>query len=359
MLNLFHGLDRESWDPFFVVEQDDRVFDRGIFDDARVHVLSHLPDEPTWPVLRRLMGVLRREKPDLIQCFNPRGHRYFYRASRMMRTPPLFCSVRNTNLEPQYLWSEFLNERRRRMMIVNSEGIRRHLVCDGWLDSRRIRLVPNGLDVAAFAPSVQAGEQAAAFRREFAIDPDEKIVLSVGRVAPQKNLFCTLDALARLKDVAPELRFRFVHVGKKAKTGHGVEILNHASKLGIKDRCLFPGAVHDVTPYYQMADVMVLASSWEGLPNVVIENMACAGLSVVSEAADNDDIVRDGRTGFKFATGDPDALCGVLREVLALRPADAEAVRERARKDVVERFSNERMIRTFESIWLESLATGR
>lgn len=359
MLNLFYGLDRKRWDPFFVIEGDRRVFDKKIFDQARVHVLSHMPDEPTWPVVRRLMGVLRREKPELIQCFNPRGNRYFYWASRLMRTPPLFCSIRNTNLEPQYLWSEFLNEPRRRLMIVNSEGIRQHLVRDGWLDAKRIRLVPNGLDVAAFAPSTDGGARRESLRRELGIEPAERVILSVGRVAPQKNLFCTLDALADLRQRAPQLRFRFVCVGKKAKTGHGAEVSKHARKLGIEDLCLFPGAVHGVTDYYRMADVMVLSSAWEGLPNVVIENMACSGLSVVSRAADNDDIVREGETGFKFPAGDSEALCTLLKNALALEPHDANAMRERAREDVVDRFSMRRMIGSFEDIWLESLGAER
>ncbi|MCZ6462765.1 MAG: glycosyltransferase family 4 protein [Proteobacteria bacterium] len=349
MLQLFYGLDRSRFDPFYVVEGDRRVFDHRIYREARVYQLKQTRDEGYWGLVRNLVRVIDREKPDLVQSFNVGANRMLYLACAGRRHPPLYSSIRNVRLPLSARLSEFLFQGMCRAITVNSEGIRRHLIRDCGIRAERIRLVPNGLDVDHFSPPDDLEREE--LRQSLGFEADEFVILSVGRVAPQKNLLCTLEAVDRLCQRTGR-RIRFVCVGRKGRDDYAAEVSRFVEERGLADRCAFPGMLDDVADHYRAADAMVLASGWEGLPNVLIENMACGGISIVSEASDNDEIVTHDENGFVFRTGDAAHLAGQIERVMALGAGDLRLVAERARKTVEQRFSTERMIRSYEDLWL-------
>lgn len=89
-------------------------------------------------------------------------------------------------------------------------------------------------------------------------------------------------------------------------------------RLGLTDITTWHGWQQDkarLLDLYQQADVVVNPSLYEGMPNVVLEAMAC-GLPVVASAVrGNDSLVRSGDTGFLFPLADGDALCAALQEI--------------------------------------------
>jgi glycosyltransferase involved in cell wall biosynthesis len=103
--------------------------------------------------------------------------------------------------------------------------------------------------------------------------PAEPMLLTVGRLATQKDQATLLDALARLKD----RRWRLTLVGDGPLRG---ELERQAGRLGLASRVTFAGFV-DPLPYFAAADIFVLPSRWEGLPAVALEALA-AGLPVVA-----------------------------------------------------------------------------
>jgi glycosyltransferase involved in cell wall biosynthesis len=103
--------------------------------------------------------------------------------------------------------------------------------------------------------------------------PHEPMLLSVGRLAVQKDQATLLDALARLKDRP----WRLTLVGDGPLRG---DLERQAARLGIADRITFAGFV-DPLPHFAGADLFVLPSRWEGLPAVALEALA-AGLPVVA-----------------------------------------------------------------------------
>jgi glycosyltransferase involved in cell wall biosynthesis len=346
LVNLYRGLDRDRFDPIFAVEHDERLFYRSELRDARIHVLGERGALTLDERVGRLVRVIEAERPDLIQSWNHRANRYLYRAARRTKLPTVFAAIRNTGQRRSYLRREAKDQFRRRGLVVNSRAIRRELVRSGvW--PGRIHVIPNGVDTEVFRPG--APEEHAVLRRELGLGPDDFVVLSVGRVAPQKKLATTVEAVARL--VAEGLPVHYLNVGLEHKPEYAGEVRALAERLGCADRCRFLDAREDVARFYGMEDAMVLASDYEGMPNVVLENAACGGVGVVSLAADNDGVVRHGETGFHFATGDERALADVLGAVARMGAGDRAVMAERARKDVCERFSVARMVAAFESLY--------
>jgi colanic acid/amylovoran biosynthesis glycosyltransferase len=119
----------------------------------------------------------------------------------------------------------------------------------------------------------------------------------------------------------------------------------------MEDMCHFMEPIHEIVDYYNMADVMVLASLWEGLPNVVLEAMSCESIVVVAESADNDNIVEDSRTGFKFKKNDDHDLTCVLEKIIGLGQEEKNQIRKNARFEVGQRFSSEKMVRKFQALY--------
>ncbi|CAM3055070.1 hypothetical protein SPAN111604_01450 [Sphingomonas antarctica] len=103
--------------------------------------------------------------------------------------------------------------------------------------------------------------------------PAEPMLLTVGRLAVQKDHATLLDALALLKD----RRWRLTLVGEGPLRA---DLERQAARLGLASRITFAGFV-DPLPHYAAADLFVLPSRWEGFPAVALEALA-AGLPVIA-----------------------------------------------------------------------------
>lgn len=130
---------------------------------------------------------------------------------------------------------------------------------------------PNARFAFVHNPYVEPAHLAlAATRRPL---PPEPMLLTVGRLAVQKDQATLLDALARLKD----RRWRLTIVGDGPLRA---DLERQAGSLGLASRITFAGFV-DPLPHYASADLFVLPSRWEGFPAVALEALA-AGLPVVA-----------------------------------------------------------------------------
>lgn len=128
----------------------------------------------------------------------------------------------------------------------------------------KLKIFRNGVDLERFQP-----ENKAEARNEIGLPAAGKILLSVGNLIELKGHHIAIDALAKL----PADTYLVI-----AGTGPERENLEHqAQQLGLSDRVRFAGQVgnQDLKWWYSAADILVLCSSREGWPNVLLEAMAC------------------------------------------------------------------------------------
>jgi glycosyltransferase involved in cell wall biosynthesis len=173
---------------------------------------------------------------------------------------------------------------------------------------REPAIVFNGVDTDHFRPA--------------APDPDLRarlaggarfVLLMPGRFMPWKGHSDVIAALAGLRDLSA----RLVLVGD-GETRKPLEM--QAAALGVADRVLFAGTVpHREMPRYIAAADLVLGASLasETFGMVLAEGMACERAVVASSWRGYDDVVIEGKTGERFAAGDPASLAGTLRRILA------------------------------------------
>ena len=154
---------------------------------------------------------------------------------------------------------------------------------------------------------------------------DAPLLLSVGRLTPQKDPLMMIEALAGVRS----RRWRLVMLGEGPLAD---DCRKRAETLGIADRIDFPGFVPDASPWFEKARVFLLSSRYEELPAVLFEAMA-ARCPIVSTAASQSvvDALDGGKLGRLVPPGDVEAFRAAVSLALdspALAP-DAHAWLER------------------------------
>ena len=223
-------------------------------------------------------------------------------------------------------------------IVANSNAAARQLASEG-LAADRVTVIPNGVDVARFPPRTT-------------VRPVTTIV-TVANLRREKAHETLLTAAARLLPHHPQLRFVIAGDGPRL---HELRAL--ADSLHISASVSFLGHCEDVPSLLAQADAFVLPSRSEAFPNGAIEAMA-AGLPVIASAVGGLlDLIDDGETGVLVPADAPLALADAI-EALVLAPEHAAALGAAARAEVTRRYSFDRMVRSFEDLYLTHLGMRR
>jgi glycosyltransferase involved in cell wall biosynthesis len=188
----------------------------------------------------------------------------------------------------------------------------------------RVEVLVNGVRVERFRqPESQRGD----VREELAIGADEVAVFTVANLRRQKAYPDLLRAAVRALDRQPRLRFFAVGQGPLRE-----ELEQLHGRLGLGDRFRFLGYRDDVARLLAGADLVVMASTFEGFPLAVMESLAAGVPVVATRVGGVPDAVSDGVEGLLVDPGDVPALAGAIVELASdadRRAQMARAARER------------------------------
>ena len=232
-------------------------------------------------------------------------------------------------------------------LTVLSERERSAAVEFGLDIDAKIRVVPNGIDIARFAVD---DDFRSPTRVELGFAKDDKVFLSVGRLSSEKGHSVLLDAFANLA-VDDNQRCRLLIVGegpemeslkRKAASIAGVEMRDVSQNEFGKIR--FTGHCRDIRGFLAAANVFVLPSLYEGFGIVLLEAMA-AGLPIVATSTGGvPEILGDG-AGTLVEPGDASAISVAMSRLLDDAKLAANMVA--AGQRTVERYSLERMLNAY------------
>lgn len=205
--------------------------------------------------------------------------------------------------------------------------IRRH-----HIDPARIRVIPRGVDPAAFDPATVAPERVRRLAEAWSLPPGRPVAMLPGRLARWKGQSVFLRALAG-RDVAGVL------VGDAGQhSTYARELAAEAVRLGVDLRLV--GHCDDMPAALALADVVVSASvEPEAFGRVVIEAQAMARPVIASAHGGAAETIKDGDTGLLVKPGDAAALGAALDRVLAMAPETRAALGARARAAVRARYT--------------------
>jgi glycosyltransferase involved in cell wall biosynthesis len=220
-------------------------------------------------------------------------------------------------------------------VIANSEGLRD---LSEAADPIPVQVVPNGVDTDFFRPSPESWVSA---RERFRI-------LFVGRFQAQKNLAVLLEQLAALREQRPG-KFEIHLVGDGPLR---TELKTTANDLRLADNIVWHEWLdrEELSRICRSCHCFVNPSLYEGMPNAVLEAMACAKPVVASRVPGNDALVQHGITGFLFPLDEPASLCQSL-QTLVDDPARAEEMGLLGRERVTRDFSWERVAAAYTDVF--------
>lgn len=204
-------------------------------------------------------------------------------------------------------------------IIAVSEGVKDDIVNKTFLKPEDIEVIYNPVVTDLL---LQKSEEDA--DHPWFTEGDLPVILSAGRLSEQKDFSTLLRAFNIARDIIPA---RLIILGEGAERN---KLLKLIDDLNLSDLVSLPGFRVNPFAYMRKASLFVLSSAWEGLPNVLIQAMAC-GCPVVSTDCPTGpaEILDNGKFGPLVPVGDIGALAKAIVEVLQ-NPIDGDALKMRA-----------------------------
>ena len=191
-------------------------------------------------------------------------------------------------------------------VVVVSRALRERLISLG-IPAQKVRLLYNGVDTKRFRPLDRQWA-----RRTLGIPEDHRLLLFVGNLKEAKGPGIFVEALGQLTRDGVEAAGTLVGDGPYRAV---VEEKIQTYRLGERIRLAGIAEHHEMPTWYAAADAVCLPSLMEGVPNVVLEALAC-GRPVVATAVGGIPEVMDGTCGVLVPSRDPVAVASGLAEVL-------------------------------------------
>jgi glycosyltransferase involved in cell wall biosynthesis len=214
------------------------------------------------------------------------------------------------------------------------------------VSSRRIAVIPNGINLGSFEDELQNDE----VRASLGIPRGVPVIGAVGRLDIQKAHERLIEAAREVTDAGQNAVY--VIFGEGVERPHLESLVR---ELGLTGRVLLPGYRKDIRPYLAMMDVFAMPSRREGTPMALLEAMAMKKPVVATAVGGVPDVLRNGIDGIMLpenGDGLGDALLKLLRD-----PACASQMARSGRRRVETEFSSLRMAGRYEDVYRRCLVS--
>ncbi len=303
-------------------------------------------------LLARLLGVMKRERPDVLLTFTPKPNIYGAIAASLLRIPAL---PNVSGLGTAFIQGGVLRHvvsvlyalafRRVPRVFFQNEEDRRLFIRSRMVRSEQAIVLPgSGVDLAYFRPrSGRSPDSATRF-------------LFVGRLLGDKGVRELVEASRLIRARYPHVRSQLLgFVDAENRTAiTRAELDSWVAEGAIE----YLGTAEDVRPHLAAADAVVLPSYREGLPRSLLEAAAMAKPLIATNVPGNRSLVEDGVNGLLCKARSAASLAEAMERFIFLPMADRDALGQRAREKVVEGFSEAKVIQVYRDAIQRLITTG-
>lgn len=279
------------------------------------------------PRLKKLLEAIR---PDIVESHDFKSHLLLWIVRYLLRDSIRFRWIAFHHGYTKMSWKVRLYQQFDRLTLRAADRVVTlckpfvHVLQRRGVNRAKIHVVTNCID-----PEESAGADgdSSQLRAELGLRGEEILLLSVGRLSPEKGHTDLLNALARIKSLPAAPSWKLLIVGDGAERER---LIKEARSLG--DAVLFLGHRTDPWRFFAIADIFVLSSHSEGSPLVVLEAMAAANAIVATRVGGVPEVL-DANNAVLVEPHDAEQLSGALARVLTGRELRL-SLGERARRDV-------------------------
>jgi len=195
-------------------------------------------------------------------------------------------------------------------VIVTSEFMKREVCGHFRLPQGKVEVIPNAIEVTKFSISVDRES----VRLRYGVRHNEKLVLSVGRLVPQKGIEYFIQAIPLIVGKHPDTKF--IIVGDGWMRNHLEEL---SRSTGCRQRIRFTGFIPDseLRELMMSSDVLVVPSVYEPFGIVALEGMAAGVPVVASQVGGLAEIIEHDRTGVFVYPRSPESIAWGVDYVLS------------------------------------------
>ncbi|MDQ7830680.1 MAG: glycosyltransferase [Desulfovibrionaceae bacterium] len=204
----------------------------------------------------------------------------------------------------------------------------------------RLVCIRNGVDVAR----LEAAVRSEALRRDCGAGPDDFLIINIGRLEDQKRQDVLLAAMAILSRECPRARLCIAGTGSLEHA-----LARQAKELGVADRVRLLGERSDIPELLGAADMVAVASVWEGTSLSLMESMAAARPIVATDIPGNRELLDPGQA-LLVPAGDVRAMARAMAE-LAADPAMGRTLGQAAREKARRVFDIRIVAAAYQALW--------
>lgn len=320
-----------------------------------------LKNHRNWPLaLWTLRRQLKALAPDLLHTNLIRADIYGRLVGRSLGIP-VICTIHESPYYPEvYIDNPHLNRVKYTIMqfvdaLTARSCVEKFVVVSQFsgdaaqqylgISPGRTQLIYNSInpDLIGCAPE----ETSSQLRRGLGIASQERIVLHIGRLAPQKGHRYLLLAFRQVLSVQPNVRLILRGDGPLRE-----ELVALTKELRIDGQVTFAAPVRQAGWLLGLADVFVFPSLYEGLGIALLEAMAMGKACVASNVGPIPEVVEHGQSGLLVPSQNPEALAEALLSLLQ-QPELCLKMGERGRQIVRDKFDIRRNVRALQTIYSE------
>ncbi|MCI0495682.1 glycosyltransferase, partial [candidate division KSB1 bacterium] len=239
-----------------------------------------------------------------------------------------------------HYWSYKLASRKIDRIVAVSEDIRNKVIRERNLAEEKVVTIHYGVDLKKFAPEDQVLKKI-----DIGVSEGQTVLGTVARFDHPKGHKHLIAAAPEIVKQFPNVRFVFVGDGPLRQ-----EVEQQIHRLGLDQYFVLLGFRRDVKQLLGVFDLFILPSESEGLPNAVLEAMACSNPVVASAVNGVVEVVVDGKTGYLIPPGDPQSISAAVIKMLR-SPENMKQMGIKGRERVAAAFSVEQQIGKFEELY--------
>ncbi len=290
----------------------------------------------------RIKKYLRQENIDLLCTHDYRTHVIGWLATRSIRTRWIAFSrgwTRDNLKVRAYHLLDKIIVRAADHIVAVSHGQKKKLQ-KIWIPTHKISVAHNAISLDAIDNITPLN-----LRDRHKFDPKDKIIIAAGRFSAEKGQLHLIRAAAQLAAKYPKLKFLLF--------GDGPDMFQAKSLIethNLQQTVFCPGFEKQMIAAIKGADIIVNPSLSEGLPNIVLEAMACRKPVIATAVGGVPELISHGDDGLLIRPGNPTELAVAIEEIIE-NPDRAAAIAENGRRRVKNDFTFEKQFEVITGIY--------
>ncbi len=300
--------------------------------------------------IARLYRLLKREEITILHTHLIQADVCGFLAGKMAGVPVIISTKHNPDkFRKRFsicVWLDGIFSNHSDRVIAVSYAVKDFLIRWEKIHKHKFTVIHNGIDLEEFNIDADIPEK----KKELGINLSSQVVGSVGRFDEQKGYMFFLEAIPKILESVPDVKFIFVGDGPLQS-----KLEKLSRKLKVNRNVIFTGIRRDIPEILSVMDIFVLPSIFEGFGIVLLEAMAMGRPVIASRVGGIPEIVAHGLTGVIVEPANPSGITSSVVKLLK-NPMEAKRIGDAGRREVEKRFTAGAMARKIENVYDEILS---